>query len=86
MGYFRKRENTDVEELELHSDLGKSIRVTTTVTNTQSTRTGRNQPIRHGASDSEEGLKEGIKWDASMDTESIKDAGPRTVIEAGMAA
>jgi hypothetical protein len=54
-GYFRRRENTDVEELELRSGLGNGILVTTTITNTQSTRTGRNK--RTNTSESEMPLK-----------------------------
>jgi hypothetical protein len=85
LGYFRKRQNTDLEELELHSDLGKSIRVTTTITNTQSTHTGRSKEVGVTTSESERALNEDDKWGANLETESCEDAGPRTVIEGGVA-
>jgi hypothetical protein len=81
LGYFRKKENTDVEELELHSDLGKSIRVTTTITNTESTRMGRNREDGAHSNESEGELKTESKWGSNMETDSVKDIGPRTVIE-----
>jgi hypothetical protein len=85
LGYFRKRENVDVEELELHSDLGKSIRVTTTITNTQSTLTDRNNEVGTNSSESESALKGETKWVANVETDSCEDVGYRTTIEAGLA-
>jgi hypothetical protein len=86
LGYFRKRENTEVEELDLHSDLGKSIRVTTTITNTESTRVGRNRDIGTDTNESEMALQGETKWIADAETDSVKDLRhTRTVIEAGIA-
>lgn len=70
-----------MEELELHSDLGKSIRVTTTITNTESTRVGRNREVGPHSNESERELKTESKWGSNMETDSVKDVGPRTVIE-----
>jgi hypothetical protein len=88
LGYFRKKETSDVEELELHSDLGKGIRVTTTVTNTQSTRTNRDQDIgtKSGRqkSDSEENLRAGSPCGVEFATDSSEDVGHRTIVEAGV--
>jgi hypothetical protein len=55
LGYFRK--NDDVQGLELHSNLGKSIRVTTTIINTQSTRKDKNEEVVTTSSESETALK-----------------------------
>jgi hypothetical protein len=85
LGYFRKRENTEVEELELHSDLGKSIRVTTTITNTESTRTGQNNEGRTNTSESEMALNEESQWDTIVETDSSKEVGHHTTIEGGLA-
>jgi hypothetical protein len=86
LGYFRKRENTDLEELELHSDLGKSIRVTTTITKTQSTLTGRNKELDANSSESERALKgENNNWAVNLETDGYEDVGHRTIIEAGVA-
>jgi hypothetical protein len=85
LGYFRKKENSAVDELELHSDLGKSICVTTTVTNTQSSLPGRNREARNSSSESERALKGEYKWGADLDTHGVEDVGYRTVIEAGVA-
>jgi hypothetical protein len=87
LGYFRKRENIDVEELELHSDLGKSIRVTTTITNTQSTLPGRNKEAgaNSNSSESERALNGESKWGANLETGSCEDVGYRTAIEGGVA-
>jgi hypothetical protein len=85
LGYFRRRENISVDELELHSDLGKNIRVTTTVTNTQSSLPGRNREACNNSSESERALKGEHKWGADLDTHSVEDAGCRTIIEAGVA-
>jgi hypothetical protein len=81
-GYFRKRETTD-DEFELQSDLGKSIRVTTTIVKTQSTHAGRSQEFGSGSSESESALKAENKWSGDSDT--CEDVGPSiTIIEAGM--
>jgi len=85
LGYFRKREITEVDELELHSDLGKSIRVTTTITNTESTRTGRNKEIDTNMSESERALNGESKWGADIETDSCKDVLHCTTIEGGLA-
>jgi hypothetical protein len=79
LGYFRKKENTDVEELELHSDLGKSIRVTTTITNTESTCMGRNREVGAHSNENEMELKTEGKWGSNMETDNVKDVGHRTV-------
>jgi hypothetical protein len=86
-GYFRKTENTNVEELELRSGLGlgKSIQVTTTITNTQSTRTERNKEFRTNTSESEMALKGESSWGAGMETDSCKDVRHYATIEAGVA-
>ena len=73
-----------MDELELHSDLGKSICVTTTVTNTQSSLPGRNRDA-YSSSESERALKGEHKWDANLDTHSVEDIGCRTIVEAGVA-
>jgi hypothetical protein len=85
LGYFRKKENNSMDELELHSDLGKNICVTTTVTNTQSSLPGRNREACNNSRESENALKGVHKWGADLDTHSVEDVGCRTVIEAGMA-
>jgi hypothetical protein len=85
LGYFRKKENITVDELELYSDLDKSIFVTTTVTNTQSSLPGRNREACNSSSESERALKGEHKWGADLDTHSVEDVGCRTVIESGVA-
>jgi hypothetical protein len=83
LGRFRR--DTDVEELELHSDLGKSIRVTTTIVNTESKRTMRNGEVGKSSSESETALKGEGKWSANLEAESCEDVGHQTRIEAGAA-
>jgi len=83
--YFRRKENITVDELELHSGLGKDIHVTTTVTNIQSSLPGRNREACDNSSESERGLKGEHKWGADLDTHSVEDVGCRTIIEAGAA-
>jgi hypothetical protein len=73
-----------VDELELYSDLGKSICVTTTVTNTQSLLPGRNRDACN-SSKSERALKGEHKWGADLDTHGVEDVGSCTVIEAEVA-
>ena len=79
----------DVEELELHSDLGKSIRVTTVVTNTQSTIAGGRKEARGNSTESEAALKGEGKWSANenLETDTCEEVGyhTTTTIEAGMA-
>ena len=72
-----------MDELELYSDLGKNICVTTTVTNTQSSLPGRNREAYNYSSESERALKGEHKWDADLDTYSVEDVGCRTIIEGG---
>jgi hypothetical protein len=82
--YFHKKKNSAVDELELHSDLGKCICVTTTVTNTQSSLPGRNRDACN-SSESERALKGEHKWGADLDTHSVENIGCRTTVEAGVA-
>jgi hypothetical protein len=85
LGYFRRREHINLEEIELHSDLGKNIRVTTTITNTQSTLAGGNKDVGTNSSESERALNGESKWVANLETDSCEDPGYRTIIEAGAA-
>jgi hypothetical protein len=87
LGYFRKRDITNMEELELRSGLGfsRSIRVTTTITNTQSTRTERNKEFRTNTSESEMALKGEGNWGAGMETDSFRDVRHYATVEAGVA-
>jgi hypothetical protein len=85
LGYFRRRKNISANEIELHSDLGKNIRVTTTVTNTQSSLPARNGEACTNSSESERALNGEHKWGADLDTNSVEDVGYRTTIEAGVA-
>jgi len=85
LGYFRKRENTDVEGLELHSDLGKSILVTTTITKTQSTLTGKNKDDGTNSSESERALNGETQWIANVETNSCEDVVYCTTIQGGVA-
>lgn len=81
-GFFHGRENISVDEIELHSDLGKTIRVTTTVTNTQSSLPGRNRDADANSSESERALKGEDKWGADLDTHTVEDVGYHATIEA----
>ena len=81
-GFFHERENISVDEIELHSDIGKTIRVTTTVTNTQSSLPGRNRDAGTNSSESERGLKGEDKWGADLDTHTVEEVGYRATIEA----
>jgi hypothetical protein len=85
LGFFRRRGNTSVDKIELHSDLGKTIRVTTTVTKTQSSLPGRNRDASTNSSESERALKGEDKWGADLDTHIVENVGYRTTIEARMA-
>jgi hypothetical protein len=83
--FFRRKENISVDEIALRSNLGKTIRVTTTVTNTQSSLPRRNRDAGADSSESERGLKGEDKWGVDMNTHIIEDIAYRTTIEAGMA-
>jgi hypothetical protein len=85
LGYFRKKENTDVEEIELHSDLGKSILVTTTITKTQSTLAGNNKDVGTNSSESERALNGETKWIANAETDSCEGVVYHTTIQGGLA-
>ena len=74
-----------MDEIALRSNLGKTIRVTTTVTNTQSSLPRRNRDAGADSSESERGLKGEDKWGVDMNTHIIEDIAYRTTIEAGMA-
>jgi hypothetical protein len=83
--FFHRRENISVDEIELHTDLGKTIRVTTTVTNTQSSLPRRNREACTNSSESERALKGEYKWGADLDTHTVENVGYHTTIEAGVA-
>ena len=74
-----------MDETELHSDLGKTIRVTTTVTNTQSSLPGRKRDASTNSSESERALKGEDKWGADVDIPTVEDAIYRTSIKGGTA-
>jgi hypothetical protein len=92
LGYFRKRD-LEVDELELqtHSDLGKSIRVVTTITNSESIHGEGKREGRANSTESEAALKGERKWGANLESESYEDVdvgvgvGYRTMIQRGMA-
>ena len=79
LGFFHKREHISVDEIEL----GKTIRVTTTVTNTKSSLPGRNRDTGTNSSESERALKGDGKWGADVDTHTLEDVAYRTTIKAG---
>jgi hypothetical protein len=79
--YFSKKPTGD--DLELRSDFGKSIRVTTTIVKSESSRVRKNQEVYKKSSESEIELKEDSKWSAHLETESCEDVGPDTVIKGG---
>jgi hypothetical protein len=83
LGYFTKKPTGD--DLELRPDFTKSIRVTTTIVNSESTRVRKNQEVHKRSSDSERVLKEDSKWSANLETESCEDVGQDTLIEGGRA-
>ena len=75
-----------MEELELSSDFSKSIHVTTTITNTQSTRDDRNIEVSTNSGlqrgETVRELKEGsVRGVKSAD--SIEDIGHNAMVEAG---
>jgi hypothetical protein len=85
VGFFHRRGNINVDETELDSDLGKTIRVTTTVTNTQSSLPGRKRDASTNSSESERALKGEDKWGADVDIPTVEDAIYRTSIKGGTA-
>jgi hypothetical protein len=83
LAYFRK--NTDVEELELQSDLSKSIRVTTTVIKTESTRPKRNEEAVKSSTESETALNGESKWGPNVEVDNCESVEHHTTIEGGLA-
>lgn len=73
----------DVQELELRSNPSKTIRVTTTIVNTQSARTRRNDEVSKSASDSDTALNGDSSWGRHLETDSLEDVGHHTTIEGG---
>jgi hypothetical protein len=84
LGYFRKKENAEMDELELHSDFSKSI-LLSTVTKSESTRAGRNKEVGTTSSESERALNGEIKWVEDIETDNRKNVGQYTTIEGGTA-
>jgi hypothetical protein len=86
-GFFRRRENTSVDEIELRPDLGKASDVTTTANDTRSSSLGRNKEVgtNSSGSESERALKEEDKWGANVDTHAIEDLPYRITIKEGVA-
>ncbi len=74
-----------MDEVELHSDFSKTIRVTTTVTNTKSSLPGRSRDASTNSSESKRALKGEDKWGTDTDTHTA-DVAYRTIIEAEVAA
>jgi len=85
LGFSRKRENISGDEIELYSEFGKTIRVTTTVTNTESSPPGRNRDAGTNSSESERALKGVDKWGIDLDTHTVEDVGYRTTVKAMVA-
>jgi len=81
---FTKKTTRD--DLELRSDFGKSIRVTTTIVNSESTHVRKNQEAYKRSSESETALKEDSKWSSNLEADSYEDIGRGTFIEGGVAA
>ena len=73
-----------MDEIEL-SDAGKTIRVTTTVTNTKSSLPRTNRDAGTNSSESERALKGEDKWGADLDTHTVENVGYRTTVEARVA-
>jgi hypothetical protein len=84
LGILRRRK-ISVDEIELHSDVGKTIRVTTTVTNTQSSLPRGNSDAGTYSSESERALKGEDKWGADLETHDVENVGYRTTVEARVA-
>jgi hypothetical protein len=80
--YIKK---TSRDDLELRSDFGKSIRVTTTVVNSESARVKKNQEVYKKSSESETALKEDSKWCSNLETDSFDDVKQGTLIKGGAA-
>lgn len=83
LGYFSKKPTGD--DLELRPGFSKSIRVTTTIVNSESTRVRKSQEAYKRLSESERELKEDSKWNANLENESCEDVGQDTFIEGGRA-
>ena len=84
LGIFRRRK-ISVDEIELHSDVGKTIRVTTTVTNTKSSLPRTNRDAGTNSSESERALKGEDKWGADLEAHTVENVGYRTTVEARVA-
>jgi hypothetical protein len=84
LAYFCK--NNDVEELELQSDLGRSIRVTTAVIKTESTRPRRDEEGDKNSTESKTALNGESKWGANLEIDNCENIGHYTTIEGGLAA
>jgi hypothetical protein len=76
---------TTGDDVELRSDFGKSIRVTTVV-NSESTHVRKNQEVYKKSSESETALKEDSKWSSNLEADSYEDIGRSTFIKGGVAA
>jgi hypothetical protein len=83
VGFSRKKANKGVDELELQSGLSKTIRITTTVTNTQPSLPGRSREAGKNSNESERALKAEEKWGTYLDTHTIEDVGCRTSVKGG---
>ena len=81
LGFFHKREHISVDEIEL----GKTIRVTTTVTNTKSSLPRTNRDAGTNSSESERALKGEDKWGADLEAHTVENVGYRTTVEARVA-
>jgi hypothetical protein len=81
--YIKK---TSRDDLELRSDFGKSIRVTTTVVNSESASVRKNQEVYKRSCESETALKEDSKWSSNLEADCYEDVGRGTFIEGGVAA
>ena len=85
LGFFRRKGKMSVDEIELHSDVGKTIRVTTTVTNTKSSLPRTNRDAGTNSSESERALKGEDKWGADLEAHTVENVGYRTTVEARVA-
>jgi hypothetical protein len=81
--YIKK---TSRDDLELRSDFGKSICVTTTVVNSESASVRKNQEVYKRSCESETALKEDSKWSSNLEADCYEDVGRGTFIEGGVAA
>ena len=85
LGFFRRKGKMSVDEIELHSGVGKTIRVTTTVTNTNSSLPRTNRDAGTNSSESERALKGEDKWGADLEAHTVENVGYRTTVEARVA-